>query len=69
MALFGPPDTSNDARATQIRRCGSCKAEAVTCVHVVVHSMNLVPTGRTYTHRCQSCKAQFTTISIWRTFC
>jgi hypothetical protein len=67
MPLFGQPTTNDDPRATSVRRCGKCKADAVTCVHVTVHYTNGLPMGRTYQHRCQKCSRTFSTISAWRT--
>lgn len=65
--MFGPPTTSDDPRATQLRKCGKCGADAVTCHHVTIHRVNGLPAGRTYAHRCQQCKREFQTISLWRT--
>lgn len=59
-------DTSDDPRATQLRTCGKCKADAVSCYHVTFHYVNGIPAGRTYLHRCQACRREFTTISLWR---
>lgn len=65
--MFGQkPDASNDPRATQLRKCGKCGADAVTCYHVTFHYVNGIPAGRTYLHRCGACRREFTTISLWR---
>ncbi|UJR85103.1 hypothetical protein [Sandaracinus amylolyticus] len=66
MSLFGQPSAAGDPRATTLRRCGKCKADAVTCYHVTFHYVNGIPAGRTYEHRCRRCGRQFTTISLWR---
>jgi hypothetical protein len=62
----GKPDTRDDPRATQLRKCGKCSADAVSCYHVTLHYVNGIPAGRTYLHRCQACRREFTTISLWR---
>jgi hypothetical protein len=67
MALFGSDRTDDDPRATSIRTCGKCRADAVVCHHVTVHYVNGLPAGRTYSHKCQQCGRLFTTISTWRT--
>lgn len=66
MPLFGQPSTADDPRATTLRRCGKCGADAVTCYHVTFHYVNGIPAGRTYEHKCQACGRLFTTISLWR---
>lgn len=66
MQLFGSTTTHDDPRATQLRVCGKCKQPAVVCYHVTLHSMNGLPAGRTYQHKCNACQRTFTTISLWR---
>ena len=64
---MAPINTQDDPRATQLRRCGKCNADAVTCYHVTIHRVNGLPAGRTYAHQCHACKRTFETISVWRT--
>lgn len=67
MPLFGSNSTHDDPRATELRRCGKCGQDAVTCYHVTVHYVNGIPAGRTYAHKCQRCGRTFETMSVWRT--
>ena len=64
--MWGEIDTSNDARVREVRRCGKCSQPSVTVFHVTQHYNRGMPTGRTYSHRCNSCQTTFDSISTWR---
>lgn len=64
--MWGEIDTSNDARCREVRRCAKCSQPSVTVYHVTQHYNRGMPTGRTYSHRCNSCQATFDSISTWR---
>jgi hypothetical protein len=59
-------DLSNDKRAREIRRCGKCGANAVRVFYVTTHYVNGGYSGRTYSHRCEQCKAEFESLSLLR---
>jgi hypothetical protein len=64
--MWGQIDTSNDARARELRKCAKCGNGTLHVVHVTQHYSRGVPTGRSYQHRCGSCPATLESISVWR---
>lgn len=55
-----------DERATTLRSCAKCSQPAVRVFHVTQHYNRGLPMGKTYSHRCGNCSAQFDTLSWWK---
>jgi hypothetical protein len=55
-----------DKRVEEVRKCGKCGADAVCVSSVTTHTLNSGYSGRTYRHRCEQCKSEFTSVSLLR---
>ena len=55
-----------DDRVTTMRRCAKCTQPNVRVHHVTQHYSRGIPMGKTYSHRCGGCNAEFETLSLWK---